>query len=141
MGAKTAAASILGGGASGLEALQIENIGAGEKAQVGQIQDEQLQQRMAAEEQSIQRNKQLEKVLGAANAQSAARGISAASGSFKAVQEQSIQTGITADRVSDLNLELKENRLRTQIDSVHKKAQADRFNSLLDFGENIFEDL
>lgn len=139
MGAQTIGATAAGGIGSGLEVLQLQNISKGEASQESQIRTQMSQQRAAASEQSIQRNKQLEKVLATSVAQSGARGISTASGSFKAVNEDSIQTGITADRISDFNLSAKETSLRSDINQVHLKAQAARFNSLLDFGEDIFK--
>lgn len=99
------------------------------------LREQQVQSRMQAEQQSINTNKQLEDTLSNAQAQSAARGISEASPSFRAVQEKSIQSGINADRVNDLNLSIKENQLRQEIDATQARTLASQFGSLLDFGK------
>lgn len=127
-GLALAGASKVAAGASNIQ---------GREAKVGQLRLQQTQERMAAENASIQRNKQLESVLSNAQAQASARGISGASGSFKSVQEKSIQRGITADRISDLNLSLKETKLRQSIDALQKKTIGDRFTSLLTFGTGM----
>lgn len=110
-----------------------------EALQEGQIRSQQTQQRIAAAQQSINRNKQLDQVLSNANAQAASRGISSASGSFKAIQDKSIEQGITADRIGKMNLNFKEEALRNKMQATQLNATAERFQSLLDVGKIVGE--
>lgn len=129
---------ILGGGLGVLTAMQIGNIGRGEAAQKAEINRQLEAEKAQANEQSIQRSKQLDTMIGSSIVQASARGISTASGSFKAANEQSFQTAINADRVSDFNILLKKEAARNQINAIHAQAQADKFNTVLDFGKDIF---
>jgi len=120
-----------------LSIFQLGAIGAGEAGQEGALQDQIAETKIQASEQAINRNKQLENVLATNEARSSARGISMASGSFKAVQGESNANADKADRIAKINTAIRTKNIQDEIDAVHRKANASRFNALLNFGEGV----
>lgn len=110
--------------------------GAAEKEQTAlDIQETEAQEATTAR--SIQRMQRVRQVMANATAEEAARGVSIASPSFKAVQRSSFQR-FNADEDADaLNLSFKETQLATQRQIIREREMAGMFDTALRGGLEI----
>lgn len=110
---------------------EMENIDTETKLKQEQIQNDLVQTRISAANQSIQMNNKLISTLGLASAQVGARGISGASSSFKAIQEGSIQKGLAEGRFITTTQSLKEQKLKAESEETDREAHAKKMQSIL----------
>ncbi len=96
------------------------------------IRERETQNRIAADQQAIQRANKLRKVLGAQNAQAAASGISVGSSSLKAIEVSSINEAAQDQQLSNLQLDIENTNLERKKKEVQGAAMFNAFN-------NIFE--
>ncbi len=117
--------------------VQTTNIDAETKIKQEQIENDLVQTRISAANKSINMNNKLISTLGLASAQVGARGISAASPSFKAIQEGSIQKGLEEGRFISTTESLQEQKLKAKSEEVTREAQAKKMSSLLAAGKMV----
>lgn len=116
---------------------QMKNIDAETKAKQDQLDNDLVQTRISAANQSIQMNNKLISTLGLASAQVGARGISGASPSFKAIQEGSIQKGHEEGRFIAGTESLQEQKLRAKSEEVTREARAKKMQSMLGIAKMV----
>ncbi len=109
----------------------------GTNAQMSALEDEQLQNQMEGSQQIIDRNKELMQVVGATVTMASARGIDLGSGTYKAVQEKSISNAQDANRITQLNVDIKNRKINEEMDALYAKESANIFNSFLQMGANL----
>lgn len=112
-----------------------------EKAQSTAIRTEMTQQRLAETQKGLQQTRGLASTLSQAAAQEAARGISLASPSFKAVQQKSFTAYQSDENADALNLMFKQDVLRQQLKQNQLSAEVDIGSSLANLGQFFGEKL
>ncbi len=112
-----------------------------EQAQIGQFRLQQTQLRIAETTRSSARIDRLQSVFGSQLAQEVARGISPASGSFKAIQQKSFNAFEDDQRADALNLSFKENALNSQIDATRSAFIGHVFGEVSNFALSSFNQL
>ncbi len=110
-------AAIVVGTAASIAATQ-----AGADAQENQFKQQQLQLRLQEVDAQSKRTDQLRRIFGEQAVQEIARGISLASPSFQAVQQQSFNAFNDDNRAASLSLSFKENALNSAIDATREGA-------------------
>ena len=130
-----------------LTSLIISGVGAGAsvvsqevgaRAQINQFRQQQTQLRLQQVESESRRADQLQRIFGQQAAQEVARGISLASPSFKAIQQQSFNAFNDDTRAEALTLSFKENVLNSRIDSTRSAAYLGEFMTVANFGASAF---
>lgn len=96
-------------------------------AQENQFRQQQLQLRLQQTDAQSRRTDQLRRIFGEQAASEVARGISLASPSFKAIQQQSFNAFNDDNRAASLSLSFKENALNSQIDATREGANIESF--------------
>ncbi len=99
----------------------------GAAIQENQFRQQQLQLRLQQTDAETRRTDQLERIFGEQAASEVARGISLASPSFKAIQQQSFNAFNDDNRAESLSLSFKENALHSQIDATRAGANIGSF--------------
>ncbi|MHA1447889.1 MAG: hypothetical protein ACTSP4_00515 [Candidatus Hodarchaeales archaeon] len=105
------------------------------QAQKAQIKNQLVQSRIAASQKSVNTNKKLISTLGLAEAQVASRGISFASGSFKSINDESIQNATEQDNFIKLNQEFVGRQASGEMQQVLLQRDASSFNAVLSAGK------
>lgn len=132
-------ASLVVAAASTAESISARNQAAA--AQEQQFRLQQTQVRLATTEREKARADRLQRIFGTQLAQEAARGISPASPSFKAIQQKSFNAFENDNKADALNLSFKENALSSQIDATRSAARAAEFGSIANFALSSFNQL
>lgn len=96
-------------------------------AQENQFRQQQVQLRLQQTDAESRRTDQLRRIFGEEAASEVARGISLASPSFKAIQQQSFNAFNDDNRAESLSLSFKENALNSQIDATRAGANIGSF--------------
>lgn len=96
------------------------------------------QERVAAANRSVTRQKNLLSVLSTQRSMAGGRGITPGQGSFQAVQKGAFQAFDEDERADALNTQYTENYLNSQSQIARSNANINQFNSLLNFGTNAF---
>lgn len=99
----------------------------GAAAQENQFRQQQIQLRLQQVDAQTRRTDQLQRIFGEQAASEVARGISLASPSFKAIQQQSFNAFNDDNRAESLSLSFKENALNSQIDATRAGANIGSF--------------
>jgi len=116
---------------------EMANIDAANAAKQAQIQNDLVQTRISASNKSIQLNNQLIQTLGLATVQASSRGISEGSPAFKAVNEESIQTGLTQGRFDSLTESLQEQKLQAESEEATREAEAQKYGAVFDVAKMV----
>lgn len=96
-----------------------------------------VQERLKATQASQMRTKQLEQILGAQSTIAASRGISPASGSFKAIQLNSYTNYLKDEQTQQQNLNMQENMLSNRLDQLKLAQFGNLFGGLASVGETF----
>ena len=107
-------------------------------AQEQQFRIRQNQLRLQHVDAARQRTEQIQRVFGRQAVNEVARGISLASPSFKAIQQQSFNAFNDDNRASALNLSFQDSALNSQIDATRNSAEVGEFGSIANFAASAF---
>lgn len=102
---------------------------------------QQLQFRLSETDRANKRITKLRQVFGSQLAEAVARGVSPASPTFKAIQQQSFNNFEQDNKADALTLSFKENALSSQIDATQSAARAGEFASIANFAFSSFNQL
>jgi hypothetical protein len=102
------------------------------EAQKNLLRQQEVENRLAATEKENQRGNKLQKILGAQIAKVGASGVTLDSGSFKAVQTESINEAAQDQHLQQLQADITETNLKQKENDVENAAMFNAFN-------NIFE--
>lgn len=117
-----AAAAAVGGTVAAISASQ-----EAATARENQFDEQKVQLRLKQTQAQARRTEQLRRIFGEQAAEEVARGISLASPTFKAVQQQSFNAFNDDNRAESLSLSFKENALNSAISSTRSVANIESF--------------
>ena len=101
------------------------------------IKIEEQEAQVQSTEQSIRRGRRLRQIIGAAQAQEGARGVSLASPSFKAVQKSSFNRFNEDENAAALNLSFKDLQFEEQRSLIKDREQASMFGTALSTARDL----
>lgn len=137
MGIQTALLLTAAGGAVG----EVSARGAEVRAQEEQIRRQQTQRRIAFEEAQIQRRQELNNVLSNQLVSNAARGVSSASPTFKAIQKKAFDAFDADTRAASLNLSFEESRSLAELQELQRQRRFGNIATAMNFGTGFFQSL
>jgi aryl-alcohol dehydrogenase-like predicted oxidoreductase len=124
------------GASTGLLGAQIGSQIDVAQAQESQIRSQLLQQRLASTQKRVALANQARATISSQVAQGAARGVSAASPTFQAIQTKSFENFAKDDRAEALNLSFRENVLKQQI---HQNKLAEEVGIISTLGQTAMQ--